>query len=429
MSSRVKEAPCLSTPIRWRPPANDGRLRTIFADEGFTQKQLSLRDRVREYVSTVVVPARRRLDAVRKPEDFPWDVVKLGCELGLKGLPFPAEHGGSDADVATLAMVVEELAAGDLSIAYFFKHNWRFSRLVQRLPERLRGDIIRRICVEPEYLPATAVTEIGCGSDNHVLSDDPAVGLRFSAVPDGDGWVLNGTKMMITNARMAGIYFVSARTDPTVPVSAGATMFAVPADTEGISYGEPYDKLGQRASIQCDVHFTGCRIPGDLAVSGIGEAMGTMRRGANIGSNLVNAAMSVGVARSAFQEALQWSTQRLQGGALICTHQVVSRDLGLMKVDIEAAQSYVLRAARLCDAMGRNMDEATAHGANVFASEMVLRVARLGMEMFGGRGMMGEWPAEKIMRDALTLQHGFGTNPLMLISIGTAAAEQVLQAG
>src|SRR5262249_15498317 len=113
----------------------------------------------------------------------------------------------------------------------------------------------------------------------------------------------------------------------------------------------------------------------------------------------------------------------------IYQHQVVSRDLGLMKVDIEAAQSYVMRAARLHDARGRDMDEATAHGANVFASEMVLRVARLVMEMFGGRGMIGELPAEKIMRDALTLQHGFGTNPLMLISIGTAAAEGALRRG
>ncbi|WP_415853438.1 acyl-CoA dehydrogenase family protein [Sinomonas sp. G460-2] len=324
-------------------------------------------------------------------------------------------------------MVAEELAAGDLSVAYLFKHNWCFSQLVRRLPERLRGETVWRVCSEPEYLLATAVTEVGSGSDNHVPSDDPALGLQFRAEPDGDGWILNGTKMMITNARMAGMYFVSARTDPTVPASAGATMFAVPAETEGIAFGEPDDKLGQRTSIQCDVHFTDCRIPGDLAVSGVRGGHGDGPSGANIASNLVKAAMSVGVARSAFQEALQWSTERVQGGSLIYTHQVVSRDLGRMRSDIEAAQSYVLRVARLYDAVGQDMDHAMAYGANVFAREMVLHVARLGMEMFGGRGMMGEWPAEKIMRDALTLQHGFGTNPLMLITIGTAAAEEALR--
>jgi alkylation response protein AidB-like acyl-CoA dehydrogenase len=116
----------------------------------------------------------------------------------------------------------------------------------------------------------------------------------------------------------------------------------------------------------------------------------------------------------------------VQGGSLIYRHQVVSRDLGMMKTEIEAARSYVQHAARLYDAVGRDMGEETPNGANVFASEMVVRVARMGMELFGGRGMMGEWPAEKIMRDALTLQHGFGTNPLLLIGIGVAAAEELL---
>lgn len=398
-------------------------------DFALAPEQQKLRDQVRDYVDAVVIPARERLDAVHGPEDFPWDVVGDGCALGLKGLPFATRLGGADATASTLVIAAEELARGDLSVAYFFKHNWRFSELVKKLPDRLREETIRKICHDPRFLAATAVTEPDSGSDNHVLTDDPARGVKLRATRDGENWILNGTKAMITNATMAGIYFVSGRTDPTVPVSAGVTMFAVPAETPGIQFSDPYSKIGQRASIQCDITFHDVRIPVDAAVSGIGEAMGAVRRGANLASNLVNAAMSVGVARSAYEESLRWATQRIQGGVPIYLHQVISRDLGMMRTEIEAARSYVRFAARLFDAHGRDMPEETAHGANVFASEMVLRVARIGMEIFGGRGMMSDWPAEKIMRDALTLQHGFGTNPLMLIDIGTSAAATLIENG
>lgn len=346
-------------------PQHSGRTgdRTLEASFGFTPEQLRLRDRVRAYVVSDVAPARCGLDAVRGPEDIPWDVVRSGCDLGLKGLPFPAEFGGGEAGVSTLAMVAEELARGDVSVAYFFKHNWRLADLARRLPDRLREGVIRAICSTPEYLVATAATEEASGSDNHVLSDDPQRGIRLAATRDGTEWVLNGTKTMITNARMAGIYVVSARTDASVPVSRGVTMFAVPADTPGVAFGPAYDKLGQRASIQCDVHFHDVRIPGDSAVSGIGQAMGAARQGTGIASNIVNAAMSVGVATSAFDEALRWATRRVQGGSLIYRHQVVSRDLGLMKTEIEAARSYVQHAARLYDAVGRDMREETSQGS------------------------------------------------------------------
>lgn len=389
-----------------------------------TSHDQELRAAVRRYVAEDVIPNRRRFDSVRKPGDFPWELVQRGFDLGLKSLPFPTEYGGAGAGASTLAMVVEELAVGDLGVAYFFKHNWRFAQLSKRLPERLKGQTIRRICEDPTFLPATAITELGSGSDNHVQSDDPSRGVQLAAVRTGGEWVLNGSKLMITNAGMAGIYFVAARTNSTVPARQGVTMFAVPADLPGISLGDPYEKVGQRASIQCDVHFTDVRVPEDAAVSDIGAAMGEVRKGATILSNLVNAAMSIGVARSAYEESLRWATTRVQGGEPIYRHQAVARELGYMKSVIEAARAYAHAGAELHDRLGRDMDESFAYGANVFASEMVLRVSRLAVEIYGGRGMMGEWPVEKIARDAMTLQHGFGTNPLMLIGIGTAAGDE-----
>ncbi len=385
----------------------------------------ALLDDVRAYVRDVVVPARDRLDAVTSVDGFPMDVMQPGIDLGLKALALREEDGGRAAGTPLLGRVVEALAFGDLGVAYYFKHNWRFARMIPRLPDHLRGEVARRIAEDPWYLAASAMTEEHSGSDNHVLSDDPDVGMRLSARRDGDEWVLDGTKIMITNGSMAGIYFVGCRTDRTRPVAEGVTIIAVPADTPGLRCGEPYPKLGQRASVQTDVHFDGVRVPLDHAVSEVGEGLGATRRGANVGSNLINAYMAIGVADSAYQAALEWSRTRIQGGVPLYRHQLVAHALGSMKVDLEAARGYAAQVADAIDRLGpAEIDPVVAWGTNVFASEMVVRVARSAMEQLGGRGMMGHWPTEKIMRDALTLQHGFGTNPLTLLKIGTAEAER-----
>ncbi len=392
-----------------------------------TEDDQALLEGVRAYVRDVLVPGRGRFDAVAGRDDFPIELVQPGIDLGLKLLAFAPEDGGRGAPPSLLAPVVEELAYGDLGAAYYFKHNWRFARLVPKLPVSLRRDVVERLRDDPWYLPASAMTEAGSGSDNHVLSEDPGVGMTLRARRDGDEWVLDGTKVMITNGSMAGIYFVGARTDATVPVARGVTMIAVPADTPGLRCGEPYGKLGQRASVQTDVHFDGCRVPLDHAVSEVGQGLGRTRRGANVGSNLINASMSIGVARAAYDAALAWCTTRVQGGVPIYQHQLVAHAIGSMKVEIEAARGYVGTIAATLDEQGQDsVDPELAWGANVFASEMVVRVARTAMEQFGGRGMMDAWPAEKLVRDALTLQHGFGTNPLTLTKIGTAEAERLL---
>lgn len=384
---------------------------------------------VRAYVREVVVPNRDRFDGVHTRDDFPIELVQPGIALGLKTIALPVEDGGLAAPPSLLGPIVEELAFGDLGVAYYFKHNWRFARLIPRLPDGLRRRVVEQLRDDPWYLPASAMTEESSGSDNHVLSDDPAVGMRLRARRDGEEWVLDGKKMMITNGSMAGIYFVGCRTDPDVPVARGVTLIAVPADTPGVSHGPAYRKLGQRASVQTDVVFEDCRVPLDHAVSAVGEGLGATRRGANVGSNLVNAFMSIGVARAAYEAALDWCTTRVQGGQPIYRHQLVAHALGGMKVEVEAARGYATQVAATLDRVGAgDLAPELAWGANVFASEMVVRVARRAMEQFGGRGMMGDWPAEKLMRDALTLQHGFGTNPLTLTKIGTGEAERHLAA-
>jgi acyl-CoA dehydrogenase len=318
--------------------------------------------------------------------------------------------------------VAEELAWGDLSVAYFFRHYWRFAKLIPRLPETVRDMVTTGIASDERFVPASASTEELAGSDNALPFDSPGHGAMLSAARDHDGWVLNGRKLMITNGGIASLYFVLARTDPTVGIRAGATMIAVPSDTPGVRTGPLYRKLGQRGSPQADVWFENCRVPADHAVTAEGEGYLASERGL-IAANITNAAMCLGVARAAYEHALDWSLERVQGGRPIYQHQLVAHDLGRMKLLLDAARSYLLRTAAEYSSSD-SFDPQLSWGIRVFAADTAIEVTQKAMFLFGGRGIMSDHPVEKLVRDALTLTHGNGTSPLMTMRIGTHEAER-----
>lgn len=380
----------------------------------------------RAYVRETVVPQRARLDRLDSLDEFPWDVIEPGAALGLKTLPLPVEHGGRGADAVTLCLVAEELAAGDLGVCYFFRHFWRFGRLLQRLAPRWRERVLDGIANDPRYAPASGVTEPLAGSDNALPYDAPGSGPAVTAVRDGDGWLLNGTKMMITNAGLASVYFVYARTDPEAPLERAMSHFVVPADAPGLSTGPLYRKLGQRSSPQADVVLENVRVADDQVVGEVGRGL-QAQLAVLVGPNVTNAATALGVARAAYEEALDFSLDRVQGGVPIWRHQLVAHELGALRMQLEAVRSYVLRTAwELSHA--DDFDPALAWCVRVFATEAAIDVTRRAVLLFGGRGVMSDWPVEKLARDALTLTHGNGTNALMLLKAGTRAAERRLAA-
>jgi acyl-CoA dehydrogenase len=390
-------------------------------DFRLTARQQELVAATRAYVARDVRPAISRLESLADPAEFPYDVMRGGTALGLKALPLPRELGGDEADMVTLCLVVEELAAGDLSVGYFFRHYWRFARLVPRLPARIRDMVVHGIHEDERFVPASASTEPAAGSDNALPYDAPGHGAMLSAQQSGRGWVLNGQKLMITNGSIASLYFVLARTDPERGIRSGATMFAVPADTPGLRCGPLYRKLGQRGSPQADVYFEDCEVQADQAVSPVGEGYAAAERGL-IAANITNAAMCVGVARAAYEAALDWCLDRVQGGKPIYQHQLVGHDLGRMRLRLESARTYVLRAA-----WEYSHDPAfnpeLSWGARVLGAEMAIDVTQTAMLLFGGRGIMADHPVEKYVRDALTLTHGNGTDALMTLRLGTHQAE------
>jgi alkylation response protein AidB-like acyl-CoA dehydrogenase len=377
----------------------------------------------RDYADRIVRPATSRLEALESAGEFPWDLMREGTALGLKGLPLPRELGGRDADMVTQCLVVEELAAADLSVAYFFRHYWRFARMSPRLPAPIRDLVVHGIAHDERFVPASASTEPESGSDNALPYDAAGHGAMLSARLEGERWVLNGRKFMITNGGIASLYFVLARTDPAVGLRSGATMIAVPADTPGLSTGPLYRKLGQRGSPQADVLLDECRVPRDYAISEVGHGYEASDRGLTA-ANITNAGMCLGVARAAYDAALAWSLDRLQGGVPIYRHQLVAQDLGRMRMMIATARSH-LHAVAWAYSHSPGFRQQQSWEVRVFAAEVAIDVTQKAMFLFGGRGIMADHPIEKLVRDALTLTHGNGTNALMTMKLGTAQAEDL----
>lgn len=395
-------------------------------DFELTLGQQQIVERTRDYAQRVLRPAQHRLEALTRAEDFPFDLMREGTALGLKALPLPAELGGVGADMVTQCLVAEELAAGDVSGGYFFRHYWRFARLIPRLPAPVRDRIVRGIAEDERFVPASASTEPAAGSDNALPYDAPGHGAMLAAVPDGDHWVLNGHKAMITNGPIASLYFVLARTDPAAGVRAGCTMFAVPAGTPGVRTGPLYAKLGQRGSPQADVWFSDVRVRADHAVTAVGQGYAAAERGLTA-ANITNAAMCLGIARAAYDAALDWSLDRVQGGVPIYRHQLVAHDLGRMRILLDAARSYVLRTAAEYS-RGDGFNPELSWGVRVHAADVAIEVTQKALFLFGGRGIMAGWPVEKLARDALTMTHGNGTSALMTLRVGEHQAERRLAA-
>jgi acyl-CoA dehydrogenase len=393
-------------------------------DFELTGGQRDLVERTRDYAERVVRPAAARLEQLSRAEDFPFDLMREGTALGLKALPLPREFGGIDADMVTQCLVAEELAAGDVSVGYFFRHYWRFARLVRRMPAPIRDLVVRGIADDERFVPASASTEPNAGSDNALPYDAPGHGAMLQARQDAGGWILDGQKSMITNGPIASLYFVLARSDPASGIRRGATMFAVPADTPGVRTGPLYAKLGQRGSPQSDVWFTGCRVGTDHAMTDVGEGYAAAERGL-IAANITNGALCLGIARAAYEAALDWSLDRVQGGVPIHRHQLVAHDLGRMRILLDAARSYLLRTAWEYSHTP-SFNPELSWGVRVYLADVAIEVTQKALFLFGGRGIIAGYPVEKLARDALTMTHGNGTSALMTLRVGEHQAERRL---
>ncbi len=368
-----------------------------------TDEQLMIQSMVRDFSRTVVAAKAAERDRTR---EFPTDNFKRMGELGLMGMMVPQEYGGSGADTISYLLALSEIAYSCASTAVVMSvHNSIVCEsLVRFATEAQKGKYLPRL-VGAEIIGAFALTEPLAGSD-------PA-GQRATAVRDGRFYILNGTKRFITTGRNCGLVIVTAKTD-AAKGHRGISAFLVEKGTKGLVVGREEEKMGLRASDTTDMIFEDCRVPAENLLGREGDGFGIAMTGLD-GGRIGIAAQSVGVAQAALDAAIRYAREREQFGQKIAKFQGLRWMIADMAVEIEAARQLMFSAAAQKD-RGENYT-LEASMAKLFASEMVNRVTARALQIHGGYGFTGDYPVERLYRDARVFTIYEGTSEIQRVVI------------
>jgi len=368
-----------------------------------SEEQQLIRDSVRDLAERHIAPDVKERDASKS---FPTDLIEILAEQGLLGMVHPEEYGGGGVDNVSFCLAIEEIARWDASLALTVASHTSLAsghialagshdQKLKYLAPLARG----------EKLGAWCLTEPGSGSD--------ASGMKTTAVKKGDHWILNGTKNFITQGSVGSTYVVLAKTDPDKGTK-GISAFIVEREWDGVTPGGKMEKLGMNSSDTTEVHFEEVKVPAENLLGELGHGfIDTMKvlDGGRVGIG----ALSVGIARGAFEEAMKYSRERKQFDTPIGDFQSVANKLADMATEIDAARFLVHRAAWLKDLGKPYTKEASM--AKLFASEMAVRAADEAVQIHGGYGYIKEYHVERFLRDAKLMTIGEGTSEIQRIII------------
>ncbi|HYP85672.1 acyl-CoA dehydrogenase family protein [Variovorax sp.] len=371
-----------------------------------TPEQESIRDAVRAFSQEQLWPHAARWD---REHTFPTQAHAGLAELGAYGICVPEEHGGAGLDYLTLALVLEEIAAGDGGTSTAISvTNCPVNAILMRYGSAAQKKQWLTPLAQGRMLGAFCLTEPQAGSD--------ASSLRTTARKDGDDYVINGVKQFITSGRNGQVAIVIAVTDKAAG-KRGMSAFIVPTDAPGYQVARLEDKLGQHSSDTAQINFEDCRIPADNLIGAEGEGY-KIALGALEGGRIGIAAQSVGMARSAFDVAVRYAKERQAFGGSIFDQQAVGFRLAECATQIEAARQLIWHAAALRDAGRPCLKEAAM--AKLFASEMAERVCSAAIQTLGGYGYVQDFPLERIYRDVRVCQIYEGTSDIQKLLIQRA---------
>ena len=371
-----------------------------------TEEQVLIRDSARAFAQEKLLPGAAERDRTCEP---PLELLREMGGLGFMGMTVAEEWGGAGADYLSYVLAMEEIAAGDGAVSTIMSVNNAPDCLaVERFGTPEQKEQWLKPLAKGEMLGAFALTEPQAGSD--------AADLRTRAKPDGNGYVLNGTKQFITSGSIADVVLAFAVTDPDAG-KRGITAFLVPTDAPGYRVLRKEQKLGQRASDTCALQFEDLRVPGSARLGEEGEGYRIALANLEAG-RLGIAAQSIGMARAAFEAALAYAKERKQFGRAIITHQAIGFRLAEMATEIEVARQMLHHAASLRDAGRPCLTEAAM--AKLHASEMAERVCSAAIQIHGGYGYLADFPVERIYRDVRVCQIYEGTSEVQKIIIGRA---------
>ncbi|MBB3642390.1 acyl-CoA dehydrogenase family protein [Variovorax atrisoli] len=373
-----------------------------------TADQEAIRDAVRDFSQAELWPNAAKWD---REHSFPKEAHQGLAALGAYGICVPEEHGGAGLDYLTLALVLEEIAAGDGGTSTAISvTNCPVNAILMRYGNTQQKKQWLEPLAQGRMLGAFCLTEPQAGSD--------ASSLRTTARKDGDGYVIDGVKQFITSGKNGQVAIVIAVTDKGAG-KRGMSAFIVPTDTPGYNVARLEDKLGQHSSDTAQINFDGCRIPRENLIGAEGEGY-KIALGALEGGRIGIAAQSVGMARSAFDAALAYAKERQAFGGSIFDQQAVGFRLAECATQIEAARQLIWHAASLRDAGLPCLKEAAM--AKLFASEMAERVCSAAIQTLGGYGYVNDFPLERIYRDVRVCQIYEGTSDIQKLLIQRALA-------
>jgi alkylation response protein AidB-like acyl-CoA dehydrogenase len=371
-----------------------------------TEEHQMIRDALRSFSQERLAPNAARWD---KEHHFPKDELKELAALGAFGVAVPEHLGGAGLDYVSLALVLEEIAAGDGGTSTIISvNNCPVCSIAMMYANDAQKEQWLRPLAQGEMLGAFALTEPHTGSD--------ASALRTTAVRDGDEYVLNGTKQFITSGKYGDVAIVMAVTDKAAG-KRGISAFWVPTSTPGYIVAGLEQKMGQHSSDTAQILLENCRIPAQNLIGEEGQGYKIALSGLE-GGRIGIASQSVGMARAAFEAALAYARERESFGKPIFEHQSVQFKLAEMATRIEAARQLIWHAASMKDAGLPCLKEAAM--AKLFASEMAERVVSDAMQVFGGYGYVSDFPVERIYRDVRVCQIYEGTSDIQKILIARA---------
>lgn len=368
-----------------------------------TKEQELVRQMVRDFAVNEVKPIAAEIDVT---ERFPMENVKKMGELGMMGIPFPTEFGGAGGDVLSYILAVEELSKVCATTGVILSaHTSLCASLINEngTPEQ-KEKYLRDLCTGNK-IGAFGLTEPGAGTD--------AAGQQTTAVLDGDNYILNGSKIFITNGGVADTFIVFAMTDKSKGTK-GISAFIVEKGFLGFSIGKKEDKLGIRASSTTELIFENCVVPKENLIGREGKGFGIAMKTLD-GGRIGIAAQALGIAEGALDEAIKYMKERKQFGRPIAAFQGLQWMVAEMSTKIEAARFLVYKAAWLKE--NKQPYSIDAARAKLYAAEVAMDVTTKAVQLFGGYGYTKEYPVERMMRDAKITEIYEGTSEVQRMVI------------
>ena len=372
-----------------------------------SEEQLSFYKSVKDFATQVVQPGAHERDVEGRFDREVWD--QLG-EFGLFGLPIPEEYGGSGADIVSTCLALEALAEGGHDAGLGLSVGAHIT--IGTVPIWLHGTeeqkrrYLPKLC-SGEHIGAMAITEPEAGSD--------AAGIKTRARREGDEWVINGSKIFITNGSIADSVIVVAVTDPDAGAGQGVSAFIVEKDNPGFGVSRDLDKMGTRSSPLSLLHFDDCRVPSDAVLGTEGSALWQVAFECFDWERTVMIASSIGGMKASLDAAVAYAKERSAFGKPIAKHQAIQHKLAEMRANYDAARLVLYRAAWMKQEGLPHQAEASV--AKYFVAEAAMRNAIEATQIFGGYGYIKEYPIERSMRDAKLISIGGGTSEIQKMII------------